>query len=85
MRGEKVKSQMSGEAARKMLWRSIRILRRFTIADLLSVTPGVCYRAVQRFVLQLSKFGHIARQAGKVLGYQRWVLLKDTGPMPSVS
>jgi hypothetical protein len=84
MRMQIAKSPVNGDPAREMLWRVIRILRKFTIADLLSIVKGVNYKTAQRFLMQLRKGGYVLKQTGRIAGYQCYALLNDTGPMPSV-
>lgn len=49
----------------KMLWRSMRVLRRFTVADLMSTVPvAVSREEVQRFVGWVVLLGHVGFAAG---------------------
>ena len=69
---------------RGKVWQSMRILRRFTVADLCR-TSGAKRSNVRKFVKRLEVHGYIAQQgsfAGGRPGVFRGLrLVKDTGPL----
>ena len=72
-------------AVRRQVWKSMRMLRRFTIPDLMrTVTVEVAYENVQKFVRKLMKHGYIKKTGrytgGRVGEYQIYQLIRDTGP-----
>lgn len=73
----------AGEAGeiRRRLWRSIRIMRRFTISDLLQVDTGAGSGEVRKFVRMAVQYGFVGKTSGRC-GFQGYVLLKDVCLMP---
>lgn len=71
---------------RRRLWRSIRIMRRFTIPDLLQVGTGASSGEVRKFVRRAAQCGFVGKQEGvarsQFNGFQGYVLLKDVGLIP---
>jgi hypothetical protein len=70
-------------ALRCKIWQSMRILRRFTIADLCRTT-GAKRSNVRKFVKRLEAHGYLAQQGGFVPGrvgvFRGLRLIKDVGP-----
>lgn len=70
---------------RQNIWRSIRILKRFTIPDLLRTVPDLKYDNAQKFIRRLLDHGYVAKTGnytgGKAGEYQKYVLRKDNGPV----
>lgn len=69
---------------RDMAWSSIRILRRFTVADLLRTLPRAdtvsTRTALRRFLRHLAKHGYICEVGPRVGGFRQWRLTRYTGP-----
>jgi hypothetical protein len=70
-------------ALRNKIWQSMRILRRFTLADL-SRTSGATRTNVRKFVKRLEAHGYVVQHGPYVRGragiYRGLRLVKDTGP-----
>jgi hypothetical protein len=73
---------------RRNIWRSIRIIRRFTIADITRTVPGVPYGTVRKVVASLVRHGYIVKTGsytgGRLGEYQTYLLKKETVEFPSV-
>lgn len=73
------------KAVRRQVWQSIRILRRFTLPDIMRTIPGgVEYANVRKFVASLERHGYV-RKTGRYTGgrageYQLYSLVVDAGP-----
>jgi hypothetical protein len=69
---------------RKDVWRSMRIMRAFTMPDLMRTVPLASEHNISRFLLLLNRHGIIAKNNGYISGrsgqYQQFRLVKDTGP-----
>lgn len=69
---------------RRKIWQSMRILRRFTVPDLIRTVPGATVANVQSFVSRLftagilNKNGEVRR--GYAGEYQAYTLVIDSGP-----
>jgi len=80
--------QPKPNTARIKLWNSIRILRRFTVPDLLRTIPsgtrGASYNNAGKFVASLATHGIITRvgtfSGGRPGTFQQYQLLVDSGP-----
>jgi len=75
---------------RQKIWQSMRIMKRFTIPDIMRTVPGSTYTNVYKFFNRLEKSGYVGKVGVYVSGrpgeYQGYALLKDTGPvMPVLS
>lgn len=84
MAGKKGMKRPSIEgAARRKVWRSMRIFRRFTVPDLCR-TSGANINNVLRFLHGLQKHGYVAPfgtyVGGRAGSYKSWRLVRDTGP-----
>lgn len=70
--------------ARYRAWQSMRILRRFTVADLMA-TAEISRHNVEPFLRRLERFGYIRRVGQRRAGYQHpvlWMMVRNTGPNP---
>lgn len=71
--------------ARYRAWQSMRILRRFTLPDLVA-TAEINNNNAQKYVDALSKGGYLRlvkpRASGVKGGHAVWQLVKNTGPNP---
>lgn len=71
------------DTVRYKVWRSIRILRRFTIPDLVR-TSGAKTSNTRRFVRGLVRHGYAVPVgtyvSGRTGSYQGYRLVRDTGP-----
>jgi hypothetical protein len=70
-------------ALRNKIWQSMRILRRFTIADLCR-TSGAKRTNVRKFIKRLEIHGYVAQHGAYTSGragvFRGLRLVKDTGP-----
>jgi hypothetical protein len=83
----KMKMPADTSSVRQMLWRSMRIMTKFTIAGLMRTIPEettVKYANVQKFVRRLVQHGYVAKDggykggnAGTAQGYR---LVNNIGP-----
>lgn len=68
---------------RKDVWRSIRIMRAFTLPDLMRTVPLATEHNIRRFLIQMNRHGIIAKNNGYTSGrsgqYQQFRLVKDSG------
>jgi hypothetical protein len=76
-------SRPRANAVRNKVWQSMRILRRFTAADL-SRTSGAGINNVRKFLVKLNRHGYVA-PAGNYVGgragsMKPWRIVKDCGP-----
>lgn len=72
-------------ALRKDIWRSIRIMRTFTLPDIMRTVPTATEDNIRGFLIQLNRHGVITKNSGYVSGrtgqYQQFRLVKDSGPI----
>ena len=70
-------------AVRNKIWRSMRILRRFTTADLCR-TSGASVENTRKFIRRLAAHGYVAPAGAYVGGRpgdgKGWRLVRDCGP-----
>lgn len=73
---------------RRAIWRSIRIIRRFTLADITRTSPGVPYGTVRKVVASLVRHGYVVKTGnytgGRLCEYQSYQLKKDAVEFPVV-
>lgn len=71
---------------RQKIWKSMRILRKFSVADLCRTTPGATKANVQSFISRLYKHGIIQKNGSHRRGmpgeFQAYILVKDTVHIP---
>lgn len=72
-------------AVRRQIWQSIRILRRFTLPDLMRTIPeGVSYGNIRKFVKSLETHGVVMKignyRGGRPGSFQQYRLVIDVGP-----
>ena len=71
--------------ARYRIWRSMRILRRFTAPDLCATAEAGRWN-VQQYMLALARAGYlriaVPRKCGVRAGHAIYALARDTGPNP---
>lgn len=73
---------------RRKLWQSMRILRRFTVADLLRTIPhdtkGLSHTNAGKFVQRLAAHGYLNKvgdfKGGRPGAFQQYQLVIDNGP-----
>jgi len=66
---------------RTKLWRAMRILRDFTIGDLLAVCEVSSRASINTFCFQLRRAGYLMqRRSPRRHGEARYRLLRNTGP-----
>ncbi len=75
---------------RQKMWQSMRIMKRFTVPDILRTVPGATKSNARKFFIRLEQAGIIKKVGSYVSGrtgeYQGYALIQDTGPvMPSLS
>lgn len=73
--------------AQAKLWAAMRILRRFTMPDLMTIAE-VKYNRASNFTNQLDKAGYVKKvlpnDNGKAGSYTVYYLYRDTGPKPPI-
>lgn len=73
--------------AQEQAWQSMRVMRRFTAADIL-VTASIGKKSLQAFIKGLADAGYLRlakpRANGRAGSYHLWQLVRDTGPFPPV-
>ena len=73
---------------RQKMWQSMRIMKRFSIPDVLRTVDGSTHTNACKFFCRLEKAGIIGKTGSYVSGrtgeYQSYVLLKDMGPIMPV-
>lgn len=75
---------------RQKMWQSMRIMKRFSIPDILRTVTGATVTNARKFFARLEACGYIGRIGSYVSGrpgeYKAYALLKDTGPvMPALN
>lgn len=77
------RAPMHGEQARQRMWQSMRVLRRFSAADLVS-TAEVGLAHAQKYCRMLVAAGYLRivqpKREGVAGGHAIFALLRDTGP-----
>ena len=76
------------KTVRCKLWQSMRILRRFTVADLMRTIPpetkGLSHTNAGKFVQRLAAHGYLSKvsgfRGGRPGDYQQYQLVIDNGP-----
>lgn len=73
--------------AQARLWATMRILRRFTLPDLVTIA-AVSYDHARKFLKRLDAAGYIRKSApndnGHAGSYAGFTLYRDTGPRPPI-
>ncbi|PLX92151.1 MAG: hypothetical protein C0621_10385 [Desulfuromonas sp.] len=73
-----------GGAVRRKMWQSMRIIRRFTIPDIVRTAPGTTYGNARKFIANLVRHGYVVKNRGYSGGrlgeFQVFTLVKDVGP-----
>lgn len=86
-RTEAAYSTASQAPALQRVWQSMRIMRRFTSADLMT-TSEAGETAVQKYVRALAAAGYLrlvqARVSGRPGSRDVWLLLRDSGPLAPI-
>ncbi|GEM_PF-5035829 len=72
------------KSLRQNIWRSIRIMRTFTIPGLMTTVDGLKYDNAQKFVRRLEQHGYVSKiggyKGGTVGDYQKYIICNDIGP-----
>lgn len=89
MKKYKKRNFQARKCQRQQIWQSMRILKRFSVADLCPTTePEASYANVQSFVSRLFKAGYLRKDGEAKRGFagqqQTYVLKKDIGPIMPV-
>lgn len=74
---------------RRMAWRSMRILQKFTPSQLMMTIPdGGNYQSIRKFLGLLVRYGFVKKYGPSVpvhmCEHQGYTLLNDIGPEPPV-
>lgn len=85
MSGKKgMKRASKSDVIRRQIWRSIRILRRFTQPDLVRTVPGATMNNVGKYVHMLTRHGYLSKNGavptGRLGQFQVFHLVRDIGP-----
>lgn len=72
-------------AIRRQIWRSMRILRRFTQPDLLRTVPNATMNNVKKYVHMLTCHGYLCKDGTMISGrlgeFQMYRLVRNNGPI----
>lgn len=72
------------QSLRRNIWRSIRIMRAFTIPALMRTVPGATEHNVRSFLIRLNRHGVIAKNGenhrGRTGDFQQFRLVINCGP-----
>lgn len=81
--GQIKRAPLRADQGRSRMWQSMRVMRRFTVADLVA-TAEVGDSAATKYVRYLLRAGYlrcvVAKLNGRTGGHAHYRLLKDTGP-----
>jgi len=81
--GMRKRAPLTASQSRTRMWQSMRVLRRFSSADL-QATAEVSVSHSQKYILALLRGGYLrmlqARQSGVVGGHAVYHIIRDTGP-----
>lgn len=81
--GQVKRTPMDPAKGRSRMWQSMRVLRTFTVADVMA-SAEVGASAARKYVLYLRKAGYLScivpRESGRTGGHAHYRLLKNTGP-----
>jgi hypothetical protein len=85
MSGKKgMKRPSFSHVIRRQIWRSIRIMRRFSQPDILRTVPDATTANVKKYFGQLVRHGYIAKDenftGGRAGEYQSYRLIAEAGP-----
>lgn len=73
------------KAIRRMIWRSMRVMRTFTLSGLVVTVPGATYDNVLKFVSILRQHGILTKvgryTGGRIGEQQQYHLVKNFGPI----
>lgn len=79
----KKRAPMRASQARQRMWQAMRVMRQFTIADIVA-TAEVTRSHATKYVRALNIAGYAqcirSRQSGVTGGHALWRLARDTGP-----
>lgn len=78
-----VQRRADRNTVRQRAWQSMRILRRFALADLLRTVPGAAASNLHKWLPQLARHGIIRRDGTAGAGAHTamaWRLVRDAGP-----
>jgi hypothetical protein len=86
MPGKKgMKRQVDQKSTRIKIWRSMRVMRHFTIPDLLKVVKEANYQNIRNFLGVLTTHGYVAKDrhyiSGRTGDFQGYYLIRDVGPV----
>lgn len=80
-------STRSSSVATQKVWQAMRVLRRFTVADLVA-TAEVGESLARKYVRALAQAGHLVNARPRVSGrpgsWELWQLLRDSGPQAPI-
>lgn len=83
MAGKKDQQHHPKNTARQKAWMAMRIMRKFSVGDI-EATAEVSRRSIQKFISVLVQCGYVKKlgwvNRGKRGGYERLLLIEDTGP-----
>lgn len=79
-RGTGVKLAGAPSVARERMWRTMRILRRFGIGELLQVAEIARRKAAERYLRDLTRAGYLRVESARGCDGSVYVLIRNTGP-----
>jgi hypothetical protein len=79
-----MKRTSGSNVIRRHIWRSIRIMRRFSQPDILRTVPGATPANVKKYLSWLVKHGYVTKDSsftgGRAGDFQRYCLNRNPGP-----
>ena len=81
--GKRLRVPMQTRSARQLLWQSMRVLREFTIVDLVTTAEST-KRNAQQYVQALTRARYLRQTSTKrstTLNPARFRLIRNTGPL----
>lgn len=77
------------QPAQQQAWQAMRILRRFTLPQLLVTCPALAHRTARHYLARLRRCGYVAKVAdratGQVGSFDVYGLRRNTGPLAPIA
>jgi hypothetical protein len=77
------------QPAQQQAWQAMRILRRFTMPQLLTTCPALAHRTARHYLARLRRCGYVAKVAGRATGqvgsFDVYGLRRNTGPLAPIA
>lgn len=77
------------QPGQQQAWQAMRILRRFTLPQLLTTCPKLAHRTARHYLGRLRRCGYVERVARRMSGvpgsYDTYALRRNTGPLAPIT